>query len=44
MKKIIASSTDPYTLVVKHLGEEYVEKKILQKIKRIECGDAIFAI
>ena len=44
VKKIIASSTDPFTLVVKHLGEEHVEKKILQKIKRIEWGDAIFAI
>jgi beta-carotene ketolase (CrtO type) len=44
VKKIIASSTDPYTLVIKHLGEENVEKRILQKIKKIEWGDAIFAM
>lgn len=44
VKKIIASSTDPFTLVVKHLGEENVEKRILQKVKGIEWGDAIFAI
>ena len=44
VKKIIASSTDPFTLVIKHLGEENVEKRILQKIKKIEWGDAIFAM
>ncbi len=44
VKKIIASSTDPFTLVIKHLGKENVDKRIFQKIKKIEWGDAIFAI
>jgi phytoene dehydrogenase-like protein len=36
VKKIIASSTDPFTLVIKHLGEENVDKRIFQKIMKIE--------
>lgn len=44
VKKIIASSTDPFTLVVKHLDEDNVDKRIFQKIMKIEWGEAIFAI
>lgn len=44
VKKLVVSSTDPITLILKHIGEEYVEKTIIDKIKKIEWGDAILAI
>jgi hypothetical protein len=42
--KIVASRTDPFTFVIKHLGKENVDVRFFQKIKRIEGGDAILAI
>jgi len=43
-KKLVASSTDPSTLILKHIGEDYLEKPIIEKVKKIEWGDAIMAI
>jgi phytoene dehydrogenase-like protein len=43
-KKLVVSSTDPATLILKHIGEEYLEKTIIDKIRKIEWGDAIMAI
>lgn len=42
--KIVASSTDPSTLVLKHIGEDYVEEKVARRVKALEWGDAIMAI
>ncbi|HEY6405723.1 MAG TPA: NAD(P)/FAD-dependent oxidoreductase [Nitrososphaeraceae archaeon] len=44
VKKVVASSTDPSTLVLKHLGEDYVEKRVIGRVKAMEWGDAIMAI
>jgi beta-carotene ketolase (CrtO type) len=35
-KKLVASSTDPSTLILKHIGEDYLEKPIIEKVKKIE--------
>lgn len=43
-KKLVVSSTDPATLILKHIGQEYLEKTIIDKIRKIEWGDAIMAI
>jgi len=41
---LVASSTDPYTLVLKLIGEEYLDTRILDKIKRLEWGDSVLAL
>jgi phytoene dehydrogenase-like protein len=43
-KKLIASSTDPSTLILHLIGEEYVDSHLARGIKRMEWGDAIFGI
>ncbi len=43
-KKLIASSTDPSTLILNLIGEEYVDSYLANNIKRMEWGDAIFGI
>ncbi|HZD36550.1 MAG TPA: hypothetical protein VE130_15200 [Nitrososphaeraceae archaeon] len=43
-KRLIASSTDPATLILKLIGEEYVDTNISNSIKRMEWGDSIFGI
>jgi phytoene dehydrogenase-like protein len=43
-KKLVASSTDPSTLILKHIGEDYLKKQIIDKVKKMEWGDAIMAI
>jgi beta-carotene ketolase (CrtO type) len=44
VNRLIASSTDPYTLVVNLIGEDNVDSDIVRDIKRIEWGDAIFGL
>lgn len=44
VKKVVASSTDPYTLIINHIGEENIDPIIVKQIKKIEWGDSIFAI
>jgi phytoene dehydrogenase-like protein len=43
-KRLVASSTDPSTLVLKHIGENYVDPLVIKNIKRLEWGDSIFGI
>ena len=43
-KRLVASSTDPSTLILKLIGEEYVDLTIIKDIKRIEWGDSVFGI
>jgi phytoene dehydrogenase-like protein len=43
-KKLVASSTDPSTLILNLIGEEYVDSHLTSGIKRMEWGDAIFGI
>jgi beta-carotene ketolase (CrtO type) len=43
-KKLITSSTDPSTLILNLIGEEYVDSYLAKSIKRMEWGDAIFGI
>jgi beta-carotene ketolase (CrtO type) len=43
-KKLVASSTDPSTLILNLIGEEYVDSHLARSIKRMEWGDAIFGI
>jgi beta-carotene ketolase (CrtO type) len=43
-KKLVASSTDPSTLILNLIGEEYVDSHLAGSIKRMEWGDAIFGI
>ncbi len=43
-KKLVASSTDPSTLILNLIGEEYVDSHLASGIKRMEWGDAIFGI
>ncbi len=44
LKKVIAYSTDPYTLIINHIGEENVNSVIVKRMKNLEWGDSIFAI
>ncbi len=44
VKKIVASSTDPSTLVLKLIGEEHFNTKIVRGIKNMEWGDSILAV
>lgn len=43
-RKLIASSTDPSTLVLNLIGEEQFDVQLVRSIKRMEWGDAIFGI
>ena len=43
-KQLIASSTDPSTLILNLIGEDYVDSYLAKSIKRMEWGDAIFGI
>lgn len=43
-KKLIASSTDPSSLILNLIGEEHVEEHLSSSIKRMEWGDSIFGI
>jgi beta-carotene ketolase (CrtO type) len=43
-KKLIASSTDPSSLILKLIGEEHVDEHLSSSIKRMEWGDSIFGI
>jgi beta-carotene ketolase (CrtO type) len=43
-KRLVASSIDPSTLVLKHIGEDYVDPLVVKNIKRLEWGDSIFGI
>lgn len=43
-KKLIASSTDPATLILKLIGEDYVDTRLSASIRRLEWGDSIFGI
>lgn len=44
VKKIIASSADPSTLALKLVGEEYLDARIVNGIKKIEWGDSVLAV
>jgi beta-carotene ketolase (CrtO type) len=44
VKKIIASSADPSTLSLKLIGEEYLDARIVNGIKKIEWGDSVLAV
>jgi beta-carotene ketolase (CrtO type) len=44
VKKVIASSTDPSTLILNIIGEDYLEETVARRIKRMEWGDAIMAV
>ena len=44
VKKVIASSTDPYTSIINHIGEENVNSIIVKQMKNLEWGDSILAI
>ena len=44
VKKVVASSTDPSTLVLKLIGEEHFNTKILKGIKNLEWGDSVLAV
>jgi phytoene dehydrogenase-like protein len=33
VKKVVASSTDPYTLIINHIGEENIDSIIVKQIK-----------
>jgi len=43
-RKLVASSTDPFTLILSLLGEEHFDAQLISSIKRLEWGDAIFGI
>ncbi|MDQ4074289.1 MAG: NAD(P)/FAD-dependent oxidoreductase [Thermoproteota archaeon] len=43
-KRVVASSTDPHTLIINLIGEDNVEKTISRDIKRIEWGDSTLGI
>ena len=38
-KRLVASSTDPSTLVFKLIGEDYVDPVVVNNIERLEWGD-----
>ena len=43
-RRLVASSPDPFTLIFKLIGEDYVDPDISAGIKRLEWGDSIFGI
>jgi phytoene dehydrogenase-like protein len=44
VKKIVASSIDPSTLILKLIGEEHFNTKIVKGIKNMEWGDSVLAV
>ena len=44
VKRLVASSTNPYTLLLKHIGAEHLDTRIVDSIRRIEWGDSVLAI
>jgi phytoene dehydrogenase-like protein len=44
VRKLVASSTDPSTLILKLIGEDYIDPDLSMGIKRLEWGDSIFGI
>ena len=44
VRKLVVSSTDPSTLVLKLIGEDYVDSYVVDSMKRYEWGDSIFGI
>jgi beta-carotene ketolase (CrtO type) len=44
VKRVVASSTDPSTLILNLIGEEYVEERVARRVKKMEWGDAIMAV
>jgi phytoene dehydrogenase-like protein len=44
VRKIVVSSTDPSTLVLKLIGEDYVDSYVVDSMKKYEWGDSIFGI
>lgn len=43
-RKLVASSTDPSTMVLKLVGEDHVDSYIVDSMKKYEWGDSIFGI
>jgi len=43
-KRLVASSTDPSTLILKLIGQDHVDSTIVNSIKRFEWGDSVFGI
>jgi phytoene dehydrogenase-like protein len=44
VKNVVASSADPSTLALKLIGEEYLDARIVNGIKKIEWGDSVLAV
>jgi beta-carotene ketolase (CrtO type) len=44
IKRVVASSTDPSTLILDLIGEDYVEESVARRVKKMEWGDAIMAV
>ncbi len=44
VKRLVASSSDPHALLLRLIGEEYLNTRIVASIKRLEWGDSILAI
>ena len=44
VKRLVASSTDPSTLVLKLIGEEHLDTRIVKGIKKLEWGDPVLAV
>ena len=44
VKRLVASSTDPSTLVLKLIGEEHLDTRIVEGIKKLEWGDPVLAV
>lgn len=44
VRKVVVSSTDPSTLILKLIGEEHVDSCVIDSMKKYEWGDSIFGI
>jgi beta-carotene ketolase (CrtO type) len=44
VKRVVASSTDPSTLILDLIGEDYVEERVARRIKKMEWGDATMEV
>jgi phytoene dehydrogenase-like protein len=44
VKRLVASSADPNTLLLRLIGEEYLDSRTVASIKGLEWGDSILAI
>jgi len=43
-RRLVVSSTDPSTLILKLIGQDHVDSTIVNSIKRFEWGDSVFGI